>query len=71
MRVVSFDSGVRLMMETSGEVSAERNGAWVSANTANHQRCDTPSFLILCNLNETLLVFPTTTASAVTHWAAI
>lgn len=34
--VVSFESGVWLMMEESGEVSVKRDGAWVSANMATH-----------------------------------
>lgn len=33
--VVSFGSGLRLMMEESGEVSVKRDRDWVSANAVN------------------------------------
>lgn len=33
---VSFESGLRLMMEESGEVSVDRDRDRVSVNTVNH-----------------------------------
>lgn len=67
--VVSLESGLRSMMEKSGKGSVKRE--WGSVNKWNHNTASQNKLSVSTAITIHCLFSLTTTALAVTHWAAV